>query len=89
MNKYIDFLSEGESNELQNEFIEDLKEVHTETVKDIEEIKGDMEVVEEEVEVAPRRSGRTKKGVFYGELLNERIIDNWNTKYEIYSSFML
>lgn len=86
LNKYIDFLSEGDRSELQNEFIKDLEEVHTETVKDIVEIKKQKpEPLVEEEAAAPRRSGRTKKGVFYGELLNERIIDNWNNKYEIYS----
>ena len=84
LNKYIETLSEGDRNsELQNEFIQDLNEVLTETVEDISEIK--EQLTDEVVEEAPRRSGRTRANAFYGELLNESITDNWNTKYEIYS----
>jgi len=91
--------SEGifvEENDLESfEAFEDyyINSEETDTyIKEIQKLPGSIvktELVEELTqviaEVAPRRSGRTKKAAYYGETVDERVYEDWNNKYDIYS----
>lgn len=91
--------SEGifvEENDLESfEAFEDyyINSEETDTyIKEIKKLPGSIvktELVEELnkviQEVAPRRSGRTKKAAYYGETVDERVYEDWNNKYDIYS----
>ena len=91
--------SEGifvEENDLESfEAFEDyyINSEETDTyIKEIKKLPGSIvktELVEELTqviaEVAPRRSGRTRKDAYYGETVVERVYEDWNNKYDIYS----
>ena len=63
--------------ELTAEYIEEITAIKEETVDKVED--------EVTVNKAVRRSGRSRATQYYGELVDEKIYEDWNNKYEIYS----
>ena len=61
--------------ELTSEYVEEITAIKEETVDKVEaKIKED---------VAIRRSGRSRVTQYYGELVDEKVYEDWNNKYEI------